>query len=198
MARRKSANIGKIVAVAIAILLLLALVGGLVMYLKGIISKDDITDLIEPKFRVTCDKQSYYADSDNLIVLPSSGRLQFDVLNAESVTVEVVPDIDFEFTVNGEKHHFFEKEKITGAFISTNDVYGGYFFIDCDEHNFDVLNILKTLYGEDSTIEMDKLQSLAIARLVVTSDKGETISIHLQCSQFGITGVELDKDEIVF
>lgn len=198
MARRKNANIGKIVAVAIVILLLLALVGGLVMYLKGIISKDDITDLIEPKFRVTCDKQSYYADSDNLIVLPSSGRLQFDVLNAESVTVEVVPDIDFEFTVNGEKHHFFEKEKITGVFISTNAVYGGYFFIDCDKLNFDIVNILKTLYGEDAVIEVGELQSTAIAKLVVKSDKGETISIKLQCSLSGISGVELDKTEIVF
>lgn len=198
MARRKGINIGKTIAVAIVILLLLALVGGLVMYLRGIISKDDITDIFEPKFRVVCNKQSYYADSDDLIVLPNSGRLQFDILNAESVTVEVLPDVDFEFTVNGEKHHFFENEKITGVFIATNDVYGGYFFIDCDKHNFDVASILKTLYGENSAIEVGKLQSLAIARLVVTSDKGETISIHLQCSQSGITGVELDKSEIVF
>lgn len=196
MARRKSANIGKTIAVAIVILLLLALVGGLVMYLRGIISKDDITDLIEPKFRVTCDKQTFYTSSDNLIALPSSGRLQFDVLNAESVTVEVVPDVDFEFTVNGEKHHFFENENITGVFIAANDVYGGYFFIDGDGHSFDVMGILKAIYGEDSVIEVDELQSNAIARLVVTSDKGETISIKLQC--LWITGVELDKSEIVF
>ena len=198
MAGRRSAYIGKIIAVAIAILLLLALVGGLVMYLRGNISKDDITDLIEPKFRVTCDNQSYYTDSDNTIMLPSSGKLQFYIINADSVTVEVVPDIDFDFKVNGEEHHFFENEKITGAFISTNDVYGGYFFIDCDKHNFDVVGILKDLYGENALIEVGELQSTAIARLVVKSNNGETISIKLQCSLSGILGVELDHNEIVF
>ena len=45
---RKSFNLGKTIAIVIVVLLLLAVVVGLAMYLKGIINKDNIADFIDP------------------------------------------------------------------------------------------------------------------------------------------------------
>lgn len=190
MARHKGGDVVKIVAAVIAILLLLAIVVGLVMYLKGV-KNDQITGLY-----VQCGDKVFVPDGDNVFILPYEGEKRFDIYNAESVSLSIVPNTDFEFTVNGEIHRFNEVDILTEYFISRDDLYGNYFYFNCEKHDYTMMGILKAMYGDDVQIVFDSLTMVYIAKLIVQAEDGTEVSIIL--CPVGVPNVVLDTMNIAF
>ena len=118
MAKRKKS---KILNVITWLLLLLLLVGGIgaICHFAGI-TKDDITDLVNPAFRVEYDGKVYKTDTENnVIALPTNSQARFEVKGVKGYTVAVAPNVtdetDFTYSING-KAYPYSGENLALAF----------------------------------------------------------------------------------
>ncbi len=196
MARQKRS---KIISVITWLLLLLLLVGGIgaICHFAGI-GKDDITDIVNPTFRVEYAGKVYKADTENVIVLPKSGQARFEIKNCENCAVKVLPNVnaetDFIFTVDGQEHKYSEVQDLTAVFIKANNVYGDYFVIDCN-NDFSLESVLSMLYDIEQ-ITISEHVNIPPYKIVVTSSNGQVIE--LQFPYIESTGLKLSSGSIVF
>ena len=195
MARRKGINIGKTIAVAIVILLLLALVGGLVMYLKGTISKDDITGIFDPNRLIVTvngdvvDGQAngYYASKGDPIAVK---------INKSNYDVKIIANASISFDV----------DIATGNVLSYvavgDDLTKGFDIVHTDDGFTLVpkgdLDVVLSESFPNLTIDIDKAVKENvhdIFLLVITCDN---TTVKIGFGLYPVKGVTLDKTEIVF
>ncbi len=152
MARRKN-NLINFITWLLLLLLLACCVGAVIRY-SGI-TKDDITDLVKPTFRIECEGQVFKTDTENVYVMPVFGQARFDIKNSERCTVKVLPNVtketDFTFTVAGKEQKYSEVGDLTAVFLKTNNVYGDYFVIDFGE-DYKIQSVLSRFYGTNEII----------------------------------------------
>lgn len=198
MAKQKKS---KFVSVITWLLLLLLLIGciGLILHFLGI-GKDDITDIINPTFRVEYDGNVYKADTENVLALPESGQARFEIKNCESCTVKVLPNVtdetDFTFTADGNERKYSDVSDLTAVFIQTNNVYGEYFIIDCD-NDYSLESVLSSALGADSVV-IPVAEITDPYKLVVTSSDGEVIEILFGGTHIYGFDIVLNPSSIIF
>lgn len=195
MARRKNSNIGKTIAVAIAILLLLALIIGLAVYLKDKINKDDIADIFSPdKLVVSVNGEEVGSRSGGY---SAGDETPLDVkINQSGYTVKIVSHCSISFDVDIAEGNML-------SYVAEGDDLIKGFDIAYNDDGFtvkakgDLATILEASYP-NLTIDMDKAFIEAdrdMFLLVISTDK-KTYEIGF--GLFPISGVTLDKTEIVF
>lgn len=196
-------NKTKFISVIVWLLLLLLLIGGVAMVLHFAgIGKDDIIDIVKPTFRVEYGENVYKSETENILDLPESGQVRFEIKNCESCTIKVLPNVtaetDFTFTVNGQEKKYSEVEDLTAAFIQPNNVYGDYFIIDSD-NDYSLESVLSKLYGAES-VEINAETAIYPYKMVVTSSSGEKIGIEFRQSITSPQGIKitLDRSAIIF
>lgn len=190
--KRTGKNIGRILAL-IAVLIAFLLTMGFVLTSAGLM--DDFIDLFNPTFRVVVDGKSYRGTNGTLI-LPDEGDIIVQVKNVENCTIKVLPNIDFNYIVDGESHKFSEIGELTNYFIKQENFYSDYFIIKCSENAFSVKNILQSVHGTESHIEISDLPNVYPYRLEFINDNDE-IWIHFgQGSKY--VEAELSNDTLVF
>ncbi len=191
MARRKN-NLTNFITWLLLLLLLACGIGAVIRY-SGV-TKDDITDLVKPTFRIECNKQVFRTNTENVFTIPKSGQARFDIKNCENCTVKVLPNVtsetDFTFIVAGKDRKYTEVGELTSAFIKTNNVYGDYFVIDFDE-DYKIQSVLSRFYGTNEIILPEGCNP---SYKVVVSSGAEKIEIIL-C--FDVEKIEL-PESIVF
>ena len=133
----------------------------------------------------------------------------WDVYSVQDCTVTVIPNVDdthdFEFAVNGSERPsaYSGETDLTAAFCDDYDGNGlpvssdGTFTLAVDE--LTVADILNAVYAEGVTADGEYFLSdyPYIALSVTSPDGSETLYIPLRLSGM-VSGVELDKDGIVF
>lgn len=178
---------------SISIIILLLGCIGVVLYLSGV-RKDDLTDIINPVFRVEYDDNIYKADTDNIISLPSKGQARFEVKGTDGYSVKVVPNVveecDFNYTVNGKSYSYFAEKDLSSAFELQS--YASAFVLDMSE-KYDIESVLSRLWGSDN-ITVGEHESFILYKFVVTSVDGQVIEL-----PFGSSAIKIVLPEsIVF
>lgn len=193
MAKRKE---NKIVRIVTWLLLLLLLVGGIgaVLHFVGI-GKDDITDIINPTFRVEYDGNVYKTDTENVLAIPEGGQARFEVKNGGDCSVKIVPNVtaetDFSYIVDGQTYMYSEENDLSVVFDL--QVYKGAFTVNFDNAT-SIESVLSKIWGTDKIIIND-IKSFSFYKIVVTSLSGEVIEI---LCYVPITGITLSPESIVF
>lgn len=189
MARQKKS---KIVTVIIWLLLLLLLVGGIgaILHFTGI-GKDDITDIVNPVFRVEYDGKVYKADTENIVILSESGQAVFKVKNGGQYSVKITPYTSCNFTLNGEKRVLDKGEDITEFLIDGSEVLYDYFILTCD--GILLQKAIKKMCGSSGEyVFSDNVNDFCL-NLFIISESGEVITVKL--NNFALL---LDRYEIIF
>lgn len=170
----------KNVVFAIVALLLIALLAGLAVYLmRGPGKKliDDVKGALDPEFKIAYDGK-YYKGADNVVEL-EDGKATFKVMNAEKVSVKVLPAVDFEFTVNGQSVHFADLN-LTRVFVKDGSVQDNTIVLECSFANFDVKHVLQEYFGESAEIVVPTVDSEYLYKLVFSSgDKSIEIKFRM-------------------
>lgn len=180
----------KIVNLISLFLLLLLLVGGIgaICHFAGI-SKEDITDLVNPAFRVEYDGKVYKTDTENNVVaLPTNSQARFEVKGVKGYTVAVVPNVtdetDFTYLING-KTYPYSGENLALAFDI--NYYDGAFAVVLGD-DFSLEYVLSRLWGTDTdTVTVGEHGDFPFYKFVVTSISGEVIELPFGSSVLGLT-----------
>lgn len=185
--------------------LIIVLIGGLLLSLfrlnKGDSGENNegiggfIDNLIS--FQVECNGQSFKPDSENVIELPENGQVKFSVKNSRGYTVEVIPNIDFNFTVGGERISFKSEEDFTDYFLSSKDVKNDSFTLNCTPNKFAVQTILDDKYGFKANVVIPDVTNENCFALVIVSSAGERITIAFNQVISEVT-ILLPTEDIVF
>lgn len=179
----------KLVRLITSLLVVLLIIGsvGVILHFLGI-GKDDITDILNPAFRVEYDSEVYKSDTENIIALPVKGKVRFEVKGTSSYTVDIVPNVttetDFEYEVDGIKYKYGEEKSLSSAFDLK--IYDGAFTIDTDV-SYALDNILLKLWGENSKVVIAEHGSFPAYKCVVISSTGEMVELLLCTCIAGIT-----------
>lgn len=177
------------------LLLLLLLLGGIgvILHFAGI-GKDDISDMVNPTFRVEYDGNAYKTDTENIVSISQGGQARFEVKNSGGFTVEVVPNLtaetDFSYSVNGQTHMFSEENDLSGVFGL--QVFDGAFTVNFDNAT-SIESVLSTIWGTED-ITVGERGSFPLYKITVVSSRGETVNIFLY---YGITKIELPESIIL-
>lgn len=194
MARQKESKLQKIFVWLILLLLLCGCIG-VVAHFVGI-TKDDIKDIFNPTFRVVYGEETYATDTENVLILPTSGQARFDIRNCDGYTVQVLPNVteetDVTFTIDGVEHRYSDTGDLTAVFLETRNMYGSYFLIDCD-NDYTVDSVLSAVWGAEIRLETGIILPY---KLIITSTSGETVVIYIQIGNTA-TGITL-PDHIIF
>lgn len=182
---KKKINFASVVT---RLLILLLFVCGIVVTLRFAgIGKDDIKDIITPVFRVEYGGEIYKTDTENLIALPESGEVRFEVKCANSYSVVIVPNVtaetDFSFTVNGLEYPYSGEKDLSRGFELT--CYDNAFTINTDE-DYTLESVLSKIWGTDN-VTVSEHDTFPLYKLVVTSSSGEKIEILLSFYIMSIT-----------
>ena len=198
-------NKTKITKLITSILLALLLVGsiGLIAHFTNGFKEDFKT------FYVTYAGKDILSEKSKL-ELPRGEEHRFDVtyifedLDEESgskgYSVEVVSNIgkdkEFAYTVDGEKIMYVDGMYLTNAFqIEKQDTY----FTLTLPKDISLEKILESVYEKDVEVPSDvEAMEPYLYTLVVTS-YDESVTYYIDCAFYrGVTGVTLDKSEVVF
>lgn len=177
----------------IVVLLLLVVAVGAICHFAGI-GKDDITDIVNPVFRIEYDGKVYKTDTDNSLALPNSGQARFEVKGVDSFTVKVAPNVteetDFTYTVNGQTYSYLAEKDLTAVFDLK--FYDNAFALDMGT-NYGLENVLARIWGTDDII-VGEHGNFPLYKIVVTASNGEIIEMPFGVS---VTGISI-PDHIVF
>lgn len=185
MARQKKS---KIISIITWLLLLLLLVGGIgaICHFAGI-GKDDITDIVNPVFRIEYNSNVYKTDTENVIALPKDGRARFEVKGTKSYSAVIVPNVttetDFTYTVNGKVYPYSGEKDLSKAF----DIkcYDNAFTVTTDG-DYTLENILFKIWGVE-TVTISEHGDFPLYKLIVTSSSGEIVEMLISLTVTGIT-----------
>lgn len=166
MAKQKKS---KLVNIITWVLLLLLLIGGIVGLVRLLwLGIDD------DAFRVEYDGKIYKSgNAENVLSLPENGQARFDVKGAASYTLSVVPNADFNYTVNDQPHTFLEEQDITACFEI--EQHYGYFTIESGDYTIE--GVLTKLWGETADIQLGNFIVYLPFKLNVISADGNTVEI---------------------
>ena len=189
----KKSAVKRVIAYIACLLVVIAAIGLIVRY-TGI--DDDIKDVLDSSFRIEFNGSEYRVNADNCVYLPESGQTRFVVKNGGNYTVKVVPNVDFEYEVDGTLISFKNAGQLTGYFIKNNDIYTEYFDINCTAGCYKINNFLNTMYGSNTSLKLPKLSDEEYYyKLVVISSNGQTVSMAVAQAPF----IRIDAPEnIVF
>ena len=168
MSRRANGLAGSLASVIIIIAIIAAIIFALYHF------KGDIEELLNPTFGVVYEDVTYRGKS-NGVSLPEEGQAVFAIKNASTCNFKIVPNYDFTYTVDGEKHQFLEHKDLTSVFIEQSNVFADYFVINCKADSYSLENVLKTFYEDDAELVLPSLAKVYPFRLVMTSNTGDEI-----------------------
>ncbi len=198
--KQGTVKIGKVLSY-IAIVLVLVAVCGFVAYFTNGFTSDF------KAFYVECNGEKVLSNGSGYELAPSEPldvdvKYTFGALAAEQggYTIKIVPNVDsdsdFDFTVDEGIYNFGSETDLTKGFN-----------IEYKEDSFSIApkgqmeDILAGIYP-NSVITVNKVKlnyDKDLFKLVVTSYNGEaSVSITFKISDCMITGITLDKEEIVF
>lgn len=190
-------NVGKIITYILIVLLLVGTVGIVIKFTNG-----GTTDF--KTFYVEADGKTYL-DSGKFALKHGENRFEtkytFANNNADKhkgYTVKIVPntteETDFNFVFNGETISFGSIGDLTASFDIRKDKTG-FCIVD---NGITVESVLQDIFGD---IELNDIQfdySKAYFNLIVSSYNGENSVVIELLVNVPVTGVDLDKDDIVF
>ena len=140
------------------------------------------TFYLDKVIRIEYEDKTFKKNSDNFLMLPLNGSAEFTVKGAgESFTVDIKPNVtqenDFLYFVEGQTFKYSKVEGLYNAFNIT--VVKDGFVIDCNK-SYSVESVLSELCGQKVNVAQNNL--VFPYKLVITSSKGETLSIaFVQC-----------------
>lgn len=191
---RKQGNIGKIVAY-IAIVLVFVLGVGFLAYFTGGFTSDFKTFYVEIDGKeIMTNASGYEMTPDRPLTVNVKYTLSDE---AQGYSVKVVPNAlegkDFDFTLDGDAYSYAAEKDLTNGFV-----------VDRKEDSFTITpvggitDILQAVYpnskiGDCRTGVYDNMYTL-----IVTSYNGNSsVSINFSVPE-GISGIELDKTQVIF
>ena len=195
-------KMAKIITCVLLALLLVGTVGLIAHFTNGF--REDFKT-----FYVTYAGEDILSEKSKL-ELPSGEELRFDVtyifegLNEETepkgYSVEIVSNVEkgkeFEYTVDGEKITYVDGMYLTNAFqIDKQDTY---FTLTLPE-DISLEKVLESVYEKDVEVPNDVEATESYLYTLVVSSYDESVTYHIDFSFYiGVTGVTLDKSEVVF
>lgn len=198
-------NKTKIVKIITSVLLALLLVGtmGVIAHFTNGFREDFKT------FYVTYEGEDILSEKSGL-ELPRGEAHRFDVtyifedLDKEEeprgYSVEIVSNVEkgkeFEYTVDGEKISYVDGMYLTNVFqIDKQDTY---FTLTLPE-DISLKKILESVYEKDVEVPNDVEATEPYLYTLVVSSYDESVTYHIDFAFYiGVTGVTLDKSEVVF
>lgn len=195
MARQKKSIIKSVIT---WLLLLLFLAGGIgvICHFVGI-DKDDITDIVNPTFRVVSGESVFKADKENVFYLPASGQARFEIKGTKGYTAKVIPNVtaetDFEYTVDGISYPYSGETDLSYAFDLK--CYDNVLTINTDS-DYTLESMLSKLWGIDKEfVTVNEHENFSFYKLLVTSLNGENVEILLNIQ---VTDITVYPDKIIF
>ena len=198
-------NKTKITKLITSILLALLLVGsiGLIAHFTNGFKEDFKT------FYVTYEGEDILSEKSKLD-LPRGEEHRFDVryifenldeeLEPKAYSVEVVSNVEkgkeFSYTVDGEKIMYVDGIYLTNAFqIDKQDTY----FTLTLPKDISLEKVLESVYEKDVEVPNDIEATEPYLYTLVVSSYDESVTYYIDCAFYiGVTGVTLDKSEVVF
>lgn len=193
---------GKTIAKAIVGILVILLIAGVI----GIIYK--FTNGFNESFK------TFYVEYDGKQILTRDTKqdfeydhtYRFDVkytfdnekTEPKDYSVQIVPNVttDFDYTVDGSKYIYSKLKDVTSVF----DIKKEKTYFEFTVNHENVIDVIKAL-NADKTVEIDEIvltYELPL-KLVISSYNGEvSYNIFFNILAGGVTGITLDRTEIVF
>ena len=191
MARQKKSKTANIITLLLLLLLLAGSIGA-ICHFSGI-GKDDITDIVNPVFRVEYDGNIYNANTESVITLPTKGQAQFKVKGVDSykvtVTPNVTPETDFVFEVGNAAAYRFSQTRLSPLFISEDSIRNGSFYLNCLS-DYSLESVLSKLYD---SAEIKVLGSIECPYLLTFTAKNITIKFVIF-----VPKITLSESNIIF
>ena len=195
-------KMAKIITCVLLALLLVGTVGLIAHFTNGF--REDFKT-----FYVTYAGEDILSEKSNL-ELSRGEEHRFDVtyifegLDAEETpkgySVEIVSNVEkgkeFEYTVDGEKITYVDGMYLTNAFqINKQDMY---FTLTLSE-DISLEKVLESVYEKDVEVPNNVEATESYLYTLVVSSYDESVTYHIDFSFYiGVTGVTLDKSEVVF
>jgi len=198
MAKGKPSNkqIAQIVTYIAIVLIVVLLVGFLAYFTNGFTGDFKSFYLVINGEDIMSSKGGYMLNQSEPMRVDV--KYTFGALSEEisGYTVEVVPNTDFTFTVDGEYYGFGAEALLNAGF---EIVYEEDYFTIATKGG--IKEILQAIYP-DKTIEIDKSQidfSQELVNVIVYSvDRSASISLGCVINDCPIDGIKLNMEEIVF
>ncbi len=187
MVRHKKSKFASLISVLLCLFLFVGGIGA-IFYFAGI-GKDDITDIINPTFRVEYNGKTYKTDTkNNVISLSANSQTRFQVKGVKGYTVSVAPNVteetDFTYSINGRTYPY-SGENLTLAFDF--NYYDNAFAVVLD-NDFSLEKVLSKLWGaETDTVIVAEHGDFPLYKFVITSISGEVIELPFGSSVTDIT-----------
>ena len=195
-------KIAKIITCVLLALLLVGTVGLIAHFTNGF--REDFKT-----FYVTYEGEDILSEKSKL-ALPRGEELRFDVTyifedleegsGTKGYSVEFVSNVEkgkeFEYTVDGEKITYVDGMYLTNVFqIDKQDTY---FTLTLPE-DISLEKVLESVYEKDVEVPNDVEATEPYLYTLVVSSYDESVTYYIDFAfHIGVTGVTLDKSEVVF